>query len=373
MLQHNHKGILIDCDARLKGVLHLVKLFSTITGPNDILESHNFLEKEHILDMSNAVIDSNAHLSKSSSKPEPSTPMGIYPTFYHRLSDNFYLLNLGHTYRRILFIATLMIIMAGGHLFQSPTAIAQSEPGITSPAAGSSVSGAFPVMGTAVIEPFQRYELYIKQEPNGDDAFVYVSGGTQPITNGQLGVIDSNAFAPGTYSIRLRVVKLDGNYAEYFAPNISFNQGPAPTPTSSEPTPTPIPTATFTPAPQPTPIVGQVTQPEIETDGIPTPTPAPVVAADSNSSGDSAAGSDGETTDTSTSSNESLTGASLPGNEPSVTEEDSSITNQLGEAIGIDRLRGQFYTGMRYSAFAFILVGLLFLAKALIRRFSFRS
>ena len=54
------------------------------------------------------------------------------------------------------------------------------------------------------------------------------------------------------------MVKADGNYAEFFARNLTVNQGNAPTPTSaitetvtltsSLPTETPIPTLTFTPA-----------------------------------------------------------------------------------------------------------------------------
>ena len=81
-------------------------------------------------------------------------------------------------------------------------------------------------------------------------------GGTSPVVNGQLGTLNPAGFAPGIYTLRLRAVKLDGNYAEFFTPNISINQGPVETPTPdepTEPTPTPIPTATFTPAPQPTP------------------------------------------------------------------------------------------------------------------------
>lgn len=251
-------------------------------------------------------------------------------------------------------------------------AVYAQEPGITSPAAGSSVSGNVPIMGTAVIEPFQRYEIYIKQEPNGDDAYIYVSGGTQPVVNGQLGTLNIDTFAPGTYSIRLRVVKLDGNYAEYFAPNINFNQEPTeptPTATSSEPTPTPIPTATFTPAPQPTPIVGQVTQPEIQDGGAAnTPTSEPVAETDDAAISDTGstveeaeAGDTDETLDTQN--------LSLPGGEPEAddTANESGITSQLGEAVGLDRLRNHFMTGMRYSAYAFILIGILFLAKGVLR------
>ncbi len=91
-----------------------------------------------------------------------------------------------------------------------------------------------PIIGTAVIDSFQKYELHYKQEPSGDDAYIYFTGGTTPIVGGQLGVWAAGGLPPGNYSIRLRVVKQDGNYAEYYAPNVSVNQAaPSPTPTET--------------------------------------------------------------------------------------------------------------------------------------------
>ena len=122
------------------------------------------------------------------------------------------------------------------------------SPASPQPAPETAVSGDVPIFGTAVIDPFQKYELHYKLEPSGDDAFIYFFGATNPVIDGQLGVWQASSLPPGTYSLRLRVVKNDGNYAEYYAPNLSVNMGPAeptPEPTSSEPTPTPIPTATF--------------------------------------------------------------------------------------------------------------------------------
>ena len=142
---------------------------------------------------------------------------------------------------------------------------AQSESAITSPAPGSAISGDVTIQGTAVIEPFQKYELHYKLEPSGDDAYIYFDGRTSPVVNGQLGVWRASGLPPGTYSLRLRVVKADGNYAEYFSPNLTLNQGAAPTPTPAEsPTVTPTATPTFTPAPSPTPNVGAVQQPQLD-------------------------------------------------------------------------------------------------------------
>lgn len=247
-----------------------------------------------------------------------------------------------------LLLSTLLLLL--GSLWTAAPIIAQA--GITAPAAGSSVSGDVTIMGTAIIDPFQKYELHYKLEPSGDDAYIYFAGATTPVQNGQLGVWQASGLPAGTYSLRLRVVKVDGNYAEYFAPNISVNQGaqePTPTPTSSEPTPTPIPTATFTPAPQPTVAVGQVNQPAL--DNPPTPTFTPEAVAVVQNTGE-------------TSEQTAVTNLAAVTN----ADEESaggSLTRELGEALSITRLRGQFFNGMRISAALFFGVIALYAGKRL--------
>jgi hypothetical protein len=218
-----------------------------------------------------------------------------------------------------------------------------AQSGITSPATGGAVSGDVPVFGTAVIDPFQKYELHFKQEPSSDDAYIYFYGNTVPVQNGQLGVWQAGGLPPGIYSLRLRVVKLDGNYAEYFAQNISVNQSPptpTPTPTPNEPTPTPIPTATFTPAPQPTPVVGQVELPVT----VPSPTPEAVAIL----------------LPTPTPS-----GAGPVIVDPVAPAGDGGTTRDLGEALSLNRLRNQFLDGMRFSAALFLGIAALYGGKRL--------
>jgi len=232
-----------------------------------------------------------------------------------------------------------------------------AQAGITSPGAGSTISGDVPIFGTADTDSFQKYELHYKLEPSGDDGFVYFDGNTTPVTNGQLGIWRAAALPPGTYSLRLRVVKQDGNYAEFFAPNLTVNMGPPPTPTPSGPTETPTPstpTPTFTPAPSATPIVGAVQQPQLDQPAMPTPTPAAVAAApvDPNAApavpaGDLAAGQ--------------ASAAVVAG--PAEVTEGSSATRQLGEALALDRLRSEFYRGMRISAAIFLVAVALYAGK----------
>jgi hypothetical protein len=237
---------------------------------------------------------------------------------------------------------TLVILAALFTWTVAPLA-AQDQSGITSPSPGAAVGGDVPILGTAVIDPFQKYELHYKQEPSGDDAYIYFGGGTNQVINGQLGVWQAGGLPAGVYSIRLRVVKADGNYAEFYAPNLNLNQGPPtpePTPTSDEPTVTPIPTETYTPAPQPTAAVGAVQQPQVEGSQPAEPTPTPIVVAA------------GEETPTPTAEGlaaNPIGGAAPAGVAVSQASPDTSLTRELGEAVSFDRLRNQFWNGVRYS------------------------
>lgn len=230
--------------------------------------------------------------------------------------------------------------------------------GVSSPAPGAAIVGDVPIIGTALIDSFQKYELHYKQEPSSDDAYIYFTGGTTPIINGQLGVWSAGGLPPGTYSIRLRVVKQDGNYAEYFSPNLSVNQS-APTPTPTEtPSETATPTPTFTPAAQPTPVLGQVAQPVVEGDDQATATPAPVALAGDGGQGTTA----GSLLPTPT----PLGGIAVA--QPAAAtdaDEEGSLTRQLGEALAVDRLRTQFFNGVRLSAALFIGFFAIFAGKRL--------
>ncbi len=102
--------------------------------------------------------------------------------------------------RSALALAVLLVSLA--QLWSLPVQ-AQVVSGITSPAPGAAISGDVPIFGTAVIDSFQKYELHYKQEPSGDDAFIYFFGATTPVSNGQLGVWQAGGLPPGAYSIRL--------------------------------------------------------------------------------------------------------------------------------------------------------------------------
>lgn len=175
---------------------------------------------------------------------------------------------------------------------------------ISSPQSLSSVRGTVSITGSALHPQFQRYELYYTPEPGENWVFIG-NAVTNPANNGLLGAWETSGLPDGNYSLRLRVVRQDGNYDEGFARNITVANQTPPTPTPTDTpaelptlppviegvfTPTPLVEATFTPV--------TVEQPEIPT---PTPRPSPsatpetdqqaVVATEDNSSNDSSGGS----------------------------------------------------------------------------------
>ncbi|MBX3000407.1 MAG: hypothetical protein KF893_17925 [Caldilineaceae bacterium] len=168
----------------------------------------------------------------------------------------------------LMLLAALILLNTG---FAPQRAWAQTESGIVSPAPGSTVSGVVTIIGTAVSENFDRYELAYKPEPSGEEAYAYLGEGREQVFGGQLGLWQTDDLAPGQYSLRMRVVRTDGNYTEYFVTNLTVGEEvEEPTPTPEE-IATPIP-ATPTPIPaQPTPAVQPTATPIVQATAVVTP------------------------------------------------------------------------------------------------------
>jgi plastocyanin len=85
---------------------------------------------------------------------------------------------------------------------------------ITSPQSGEAVSGVLPIEGVAQFDPnvvqFYKIELGV---PDGDTVNWLTLGETHnvPVTNGTLEMLHADALPPGSYFLRLIVVK-DSNY-----------------------------------------------------------------------------------------------------------------------------------------------------------------
>jgi hypothetical protein len=133
---------------------------------------------------------------------------------------------------------------------------------ITSPQNNAIVRGLVPIQGSATHSQFQFYKVEYAREPVTGDNFVIIGAiHEQQVVDGQLEVWDTTQVPDGSYTLRLRVVKIDGNYNEAFVVQVVVaNAQPTETPTPAE---TPIPTITPTPLP-PTPTI-VIEQPALAT------------------------------------------------------------------------------------------------------------
>ena len=179
-------------------------------------------------------------------------------------------------------LAAVAALMVGAALLIPVASVLAAPPRqgagavISSPASGSTVTGAVPISGSALHPDFDRYELYYTVEPGENWVFIG-DPGRQPVDNGFLGTWNTGGLPDGNYSLRLRVVRRDGNYDEGYARNVVVAN-------TTPPTPTPEPTATpgeIAPLPQPVDAVvtptdeATATPVSVEQPEIPTPTPRP--------------------------------------------------------------------------------------------------
>lgn len=166
-----------------------------------------------------------------------------------------------------------------------PAAAQTPGNGISDPPAGAVVSGVVIVRGTAAHSSFLRYELAFLNEGNTAAGWIVFADGDTPVRDGTLALWDTAVgrstgapvFPDGSYQLRLRVVRNDYNYDEYFVTGIVVsNDEPTPTPTP-ESVPTSLPVASATPvsaedAGLAVPAVLPTLTP------FPTPSPVPTVA-----------------------------------------------------------------------------------------------
>ncbi|MEM7031126.1 MAG: hypothetical protein AAF629_16305 [Chloroflexota bacterium] len=175
------------------------------------------------------------------------------------------------------FIILFVIVLSteASWLVQAAPPAQQSELAfITSPTDNEIVRGVISIRGSAAHPGFDRYQMaYAKEPVGGNNAWVLIGIERRvQVVNGELAIWDTRTVPDGSYSLRLRVVRNDGNYAETETRQIVVaNSQPTETPT---PNATPTPTVTPTPLP-PTPTI-VIEQPIVDT---PTPRPLAQVGA----------------------------------------------------------------------------------------------
>ena len=152
---------------------------------------------------------------------------------------------------RCLLVCCLVLgmvpVLAAAPLQQGTQAI------ITSPQPNSTVRGLVVVKGSATIESFQFYKVEFGRGASPTDWHVIGSTTPRPVVEGVLAQWDTTALPDGVYTLRLQVVKNDGNYQEYYVRQLVVaNKRPTETPTPSpapnqtrRPTSTPGPTSTL--------------------------------------------------------------------------------------------------------------------------------
>ncbi len=94
---------------------------------------------------------------------------------------------------------------------------------ITNPAAGTILSGAVAIYGTATDPDFQFYRLQVSGSGTNDADFATLNSFFQPVINGQLGTVPTDAFAPGDYWLRLSVVDNSGQYRPQCTVQVRFD------------------------------------------------------------------------------------------------------------------------------------------------------
>ncbi len=247
---------------------------------------------------------------------------------------------------QLYWLVLTFVLWSGG--WRQTAVLAQATNGITQPTSGETISGTVEVRGTAVHPSYLRYELaFLQQDVPGADWIVFAEGSEQ-IADGVLAVWDTTVgraiglpiFPDGRYQLRLRVVKTDFNYDEYFVTNLIIqNAGPTPIPTPDETAVALTAAAPSVPVQptgsgessfqQPTPLPSLTP--------FPTPTPPPTV--------------EGAT-------------AAAPQAEDSGN---GGIIGQL-EAVETTQVGNAFWLGIRLTAGLFLIAGLYLLLRAVARR-----
>jgi hypothetical protein len=223
-----------------------------------------------------------------------------------------------------------------------PTA-AQAQNGITSPQPGDTIDGVVLIEGTATDPAFLRYELALNR---GDEWIVFAGGGRE-VQQGTLAVWDTTVgypgapvFPDGVYQLRLRVVRQDYNYDEYFAGNLVLaNSQATPTATATPPVDA-TPQATATP---PAGDAGDVAEPT----PLPSLTPFPTPTAPATAAGIVAGGA---------------------GQPPATAPETEGGLAARLQAIDSSQFSRAFWQGARWALYAFGALAAYLLLRAVGRR-----
>jgi len=127
-------------------------------------------------------------------------------------------------------LLALAVVFAIG--FSAPPASASRQQaaanGIVTPPAGATVRGVVTVTGVAQSTDFAKWQLDLLPGSDASRAVFLAVAETASVAADALASFDSAAFPDAAYTLRLRVVRRDGNYDEYFTAITIANSAPAP-------------------------------------------------------------------------------------------------------------------------------------------------
>jgi len=95
---------------------------------------------------------------------------------------------------------------------------------ISQPLPGTVLRGAVAIYGAATHPDFQFYRLQVSGSTTDDASFATLNVYSTPVERGQLGTINTGAFAPGDYWLRLTVVDNTGNWLPQCTVRVRFEQ-----------------------------------------------------------------------------------------------------------------------------------------------------
>ena len=137
----------------------------------------------------------------------------IYQWDTTQLPDGLYDLRLRIVYRDAnyseYFLRNLSVANAG-----APVLAFEPPAGLISPRSGSAIRGVVEFVGTTPTIDFLRWEL--AWSPGGEEEWQFLVSSEQPVTDGLLARLDLSQLRAGLYDFRLRVVREDTNYTDYY-------------------------------------------------------------------------------------------------------------------------------------------------------------
>ncbi len=98
---------------------------------------------------------------------------------------------------------------------------------IVHPLRGDAAFGFTPLVGTAVIRNFDRYDVHLA--PTGSENWVWLATSRQVVRNGVLHVLNTYEYPDGFYDLRVRAIDRSGNFSEAFLRKLEVRNAAPPT------------------------------------------------------------------------------------------------------------------------------------------------